>query len=137
MDPDYQAALLEALAAALSRSQGRRVTFLQILYSDATSDLVAVPQGPVPGQGHPDPPPSGQPERHRRQEGVRERIIEALEASDRPLKAHGLARRIGRSNSGSFRELLREMIEDGEVEEHPGHTYWAPGMEVSGQEGDN
>lgn len=146
---DIEAAL-EILRNALSRSQGRRLAFLQLLYSDSTSDTVSVPEQPRGAEATPDgsPPPVSRMSkddenslslsdrtagRRDRQPALRVRILDVLADSDRPMKAATIARKLERSNSGSFRELLREMIHDEEVAEHPGHTYWVPGRTVAGR----
>lgn len=111
MDPELRAAF-DALRNALANRQGRRLAFLQLLYSDSTSDLVSVPL----------PPPAD-----RQAASLADQILSVLDASDRPLKAISIARRLDRANSGHFRETLSGLVAAGRVSEHPGFTYWVPG----------
>jgi hypothetical protein len=73
-------------------------------------------------------PAAGPPEDDRPGPGpLRERIVDALAAANGPIKCDSIAKRIGRAaRSGSFREALRILIDDGEVVEYPGFRYWVP-----------
>jgi hypothetical protein len=117
MDEDVRQAL-ESLRAALANQRGRRVLLITLHYSDGAADVLAVPApAPTPPDSQPAAPGSSR---------LRQQILDTLGQATEPVKAGTIARRCGRSNSGHFREVLRGLIEDGEVVEHPGHTYWLP-----------
>jgi hypothetical protein len=58
---------------------------------------------------------------------LRERIPELLRQEGRPLKAAVIARKLGRTSSGHFREVLLGLVEEGKVVRCPGATYGVPG----------
>jgi hypothetical protein len=131
-DPEIFRAVLEALRAALERAhaEGRRPTFLEVLYSDSTTDRLSLP--PPNGLAAPDARPAADsqqptPATVPHSPALRERILEEMNAAERPLQRSAIARRIERSYTGHFRQVLRDLLAIGELVELAGGALWPAG----------
>jgi hypothetical protein len=125
MEPDpILSPLVEALKTALAQT-GRRLVFVQLLYSDATVQTVPVPT--VPRE---EAPPPGERRPGKGGQRLRKLILEQLARLERPVTQAGLARKCGRKNSGHFRDTLEAMVEGGEVRRLPTGHYWLPGRNL-------
>lgn len=126
MDPDFAAALLALLQAAM-KNGGRKPLFVEIIFDDQS-----VARFPVPIVAQNGAPPTGGDGPRPGRLSLRGLILDALRQAEAPLSQAGLARKCGRRNSGHFRETLESMIQGGEVRRLPTGHYWLPGRNLPG-----
>lgn len=119
--PSLEVTVIQAVAAYLFRVKGTRCRLLRVKILARSPDGITTEETikiPACLQLTPLGQPPGEPEDEAEdgEEGVKEDILDALEAAGRPLKASAIARRLGRSNSGHFRGKLGELKREGRIE---------------------
>jgi hypothetical protein len=128
MDP-VLAALIEALKVALAQTE-RRALFVQVLYSDSTSQLIPLPSTVnIPEENTVPQGTDGRPLGGRR----RAAVLSALENAEKPLKGTALAARAGVRYDSHFRELMGELIREEKVIHAPRGGYWLKGRPLPEQ----
>lgn len=118
MDPTVAAALA-ALRDALAKSQGRRPSFLQLLWPDGRVDTYAL-DGMLPehtSSAKSTPVPLELSEREKS-------VLKAMEKIEKPLKGQAIARRAGLSYNPNFRRLMSGLMQKGLIIPGPQGGYW-------------
>jgi hypothetical protein len=118
MDPTVALAL-EALRAALAHSQGRRPSFLQLLYADGRTETFPLPTDTIDGSSS-----SPRADKIHRASETEDAILRVLARAEKPLKGTAIATRAGLSYSSHLREALAEMVRNGRLIRGPQGGYW-------------
>jgi hypothetical protein len=113
-------AALEALRLALAKCQGRRPSFLQLLYPDGTIEQYGLCEGSMAGK-----PADATDETVRLELTERERsVLAVLARAERPLKGRTIATRAGIRYNSHFRDVMSGLKERKLVVSDEERRYW-------------
>jgi hypothetical protein len=116
-------AALEALRLALAKCQGRRPSFLQLLYPDGTIEQYGLCEGSMAEDRASAPDGRTAPELTPREKAA----IDVLARADQPLKGRTVASRARLRYTSHFREMMAELVIRELVIVGPEGGYWLKG----------